>query len=157
MPRALLIYDAACTYCRRFVRTVHRLDRAKVLKTLAFDSPEAQSLLQAQFGSGYGFAMFLFESQTVSWGAGAAGRVAQILELPSWMARLAFRLYPTLVQLVSKLTRRERAVCGPDCVSTRHSSHEWAHAAPLTEAAHDRLRRLLAESGSPGSIENSLS
>jgi len=80
---------------------------------LPYESAQAQELLRAQFGENFGFAMFLFEEESVSWGSEAAKRVVQALSLPG--ASLAVWLYPKVVQVVSWLTRRQRRVCGPEC------------------------------------------
>lgn len=116
MSEKLLIYDGECAYCRGFAGLVRFLDRRKEITAIPFDAAESQALLRAQFGDEYGFAMYLFESERVSWGAEAARRIVESLSLPRWMARLAFRVYPSLVKLVSKLTRRTRPICGPGCI-----------------------------------------
>jgi predicted DCC family thiol-disulfide oxidoreductase YuxK len=115
MSRKILIYDGECAYCCGFVRFIRFLHRRKEIVALPFESPEAQALLRAQFGDKQGLAMYFFEGDRVSWGAEAAKRVAESVALPRWMARFAFHTYPLLVKLVSKLTRRRRAACGPDC------------------------------------------
>ncbi len=119
MANKLLIYDGQCAYCRGFVRLVRRLDFQEKFSTLPFESAEAQAILRAQFGDSFGFAMFLFEDESVSWGQEAAKRIVQTLSLPG--ARLAFWLYPLLVRLVSWLTRRQQTVCGPQCAGDRRT------------------------------------
>jgi predicted DCC family thiol-disulfide oxidoreductase YuxK len=113
----LLIYDGGCTYCRAFVSLLGRLDRQGRFSVMDYDSPQAQALLNSQFGEGYGFSMYLFEfnERRVSWGAEAARRVVESLQMPRLLAQLAFRTYPTLVRIVSRLTRHRRSVCGPEC------------------------------------------
>ncbi len=118
MATQLLIYDGDCAYCRGFVQLVRLLDRKRQISVLGFDAPEAQALLRAQFGEHFGFTMYLFEVEEVSWSREAARRIIESLSLPRWMAKLAFRIYPSLVHLVSKLTQRTRLVCGPKCVMT---------------------------------------
>lgn len=93
---------------------------------LPYESATAQELLRAQFGENFGFSMFLFEEDSVSWGREAAQRIVHALRLPG--ARLAFWLYPAIVSGVSRLTRRERAVCGPECF---HQTHNSSAQAPL--------------------------
>jgi predicted DCC family thiol-disulfide oxidoreductase YuxK len=110
-----LIYDGECAYCCGLVRLVHSLDRRKEIVALRFESPEAQALLRAQLGDKHGFAMYFFEGDRVSWGAEAAKRVAESVALPRWMARLTFRIYPSLVEVISKSLRRRRTVCGSGC------------------------------------------
>lgn len=112
--KLLLIYDGTCAYCRSFARLVRALDLRKRFVLLPFESDDAQRLLRAQFGESFGFAMFLFDAESVSWGSEAAKRIVQALSLPG--ASLAFWLYPKIVQVVSLLTRRQRSVCGPACV-----------------------------------------
>ena len=119
--RALLIYDGDCAYCRGFARLLNALDRGGRFAQLAFDAPDAQALLRSQFGADIGFAMYLVEPDRIHWGARAAERVTALLSAPAWIGRLAFRSYPTLVSIVSRLTRRERAVCGPGCAAGRSS------------------------------------
>ncbi len=113
----LLIYDGDCAYCRAFVSLLGRLDRRGRFSVMDYDSPQAQALLNSQFGEGYGFSMYLFEfdERRVSWGAEAARRVVESLRMPRLLAQLTFRTYPALVQVVSRLTRRRRSVCGPEC------------------------------------------
>lgn len=134
------IYDGDCAYCRAFVVVLQKLDRQKRFRALAFDAQEAQALLQAQFGERFGFAMYLLEPDLgeVSWGREAARRVIRGLGLPAAFARLAFWLYPALVRLVSKLTRRERRVCGPECAGSPGRGNQ-PQAVPLRQEA----RRLL--------------
>ncbi len=103
---------------------------------LPYESALAQELLRAQFGEDFGFAMFLFEEDSVSWGRQAAQRVIQKLALPG--ARLAFWLYPAIVAVVSRLTRRQRAVCGPACAQLSPKS-----SAPLEAPLTPESRRLL--------------
>lgn len=111
--KLLLIYDGTCAYCRGFARLVRALDRRKRFVLLPYESERAQHLLRAQFGENVGFAMFLFDEESVSWGREAARRIMYALRVPG--ARLAFWLYPLLVLIVSRLTRRQRSVCGPEC------------------------------------------
>jgi predicted DCC family thiol-disulfide oxidoreductase YuxK len=111
--KLLLIYDDGCAYCRGFAHLVRALDRRRRFALLPYESEHAQRLLRAQFGEDFGFAMFLFAEDTVSWGREAAQRIARELRVPG--ARLAFWLYPALVSTISRLTRRERPVCGPHC------------------------------------------
>lgn len=113
MITKLLIYDGACAYCRSFAWLVRALDWHKRFALLPYESAQAQELLRAQFGENFGFAMFLFDAESVSWGAEAARKIARALALPG--ASLAFWLYPKIVQLVSWLVRRQRRVCGPEC------------------------------------------
>lgn len=111
--KLLLIYDGACAYCRGFARLVRVLDQRKRFVLLPYESAKAQELLRAQFGENFGFSMFLFDENSVSWGREAAQRIVRELRVPG--ARVAFWLYPTLVAIVSLLTRRQRKVCGPEC------------------------------------------
>jgi predicted DCC family thiol-disulfide oxidoreductase YuxK len=137
MATKLLIYDDECAYCRGFARLARALDFSKKFALLPFESEPAQRLLRAQFGADFGFAMFLFEEDSVSWGRTAAQRIVQSLRLPG--ARLAFWLYPTIVSIVSRLTRRHRKVCGPGCAADGAA----LSAAPLTEHAQSELSQLL--------------
>ncbi|MDW8329959.1 MAG: DCC1-like thiol-disulfide oxidoreductase family protein, partial [Candidatus Bipolaricaulota bacterium] len=93
--KLLLIYDGTCAYCRGFARLVRLLDRRKKFALLPFESAEAQRVLRAQFGENVGFAMFLFDEESVSWGAEAAKRIVRALALPG--ASVAFWLYPKIV------------------------------------------------------------
>ncbi|MDW8031571.1 MAG: DCC1-like thiol-disulfide oxidoreductase family protein [Candidatus Bipolaricaulota bacterium] len=122
-PKLLLIYDGTCAYCRGFARLVRALDWRKKFALLPYESERAQHLLRAQFGENVGFAMFLFDEESVSWGREAARRIMNALRVPG--ARLAFWLYPVLVSVVSRLARRPRNVCGPAC------TRPWG-TAPLT-------------------------
>jgi predicted DCC family thiol-disulfide oxidoreductase YuxK len=137
MATKVLIYDGQCAYCRGFARLARALDFSKKFALLPFESEPAQRLLRAQFGADFGFAMFLFEEDSVSWGRAAAQRIVQSLRLPG--ARLAFWLYPTIVSIVSRLTRRHRKVCGPGCAADGAA----LSAAPLTEHAQSELSQLL--------------
>lgn len=136
MATKLLIYDGQCAYCRGFARVVRLLDRYKRLALLPYESAQAQELLQAQFGEDFGFAMFLFEEDSVSWGREAAQRIVRELRVPG--ARLAFWLYPALVAMVSWLTCRQRNVCGPACSHDAHQSP-----VPLQAALKPKLHTLL--------------
>jgi hypothetical protein len=98
------------------------MDRRPQIAVIPFDDPESQALLRAQFGESYGFAMYLFEREEVSWGAEAARRIVASIALPRWMSKLAFSIYPSMVKLVSMLTRRTRTVCGPDCLEQENVS-----------------------------------
>lgn len=142
MNTKLLIYDGKCFYCRSFVQLVHLLDRRKTIFVLPFDAPDSRALLHAQFGDHYGFAMYLFEHEQVSWGQEAAQRIIKTLLLPQWMARLAFHMYPSLVKLVSWLTRRERQFCGPN-YACLHNSSQKQQLEGLQEGALQELERLL--------------
>jgi predicted DCC family thiol-disulfide oxidoreductase YuxK len=135
MATKVLIYDGQCAYCRGFARLARTLDFSQKFALLPFESEPAQRLLRAQFGADFGFAMFLFEEDSVSWGRAAAQRIVQNLQLPG--ARLAFWLYPTIVSIVSRLTRRHR--CGPGCAADSSA----LSAAPLTEHAQAELSQLL--------------
>lgn len=115
----LVIYDGDCLYCRSFVRLLGWLDRQRRFRVLPYQSAESQALLRAQFGDHCGFSLFLFEENSVSWGREAARRIVKTLHLPG--APLAFWLYPTVVRVVSFLTRREQIVCGPECAG-RHAA-----------------------------------
>lgn len=136
----LIVYDGTCAYCRGFARLVRLLDRRKRFAVLPYESARAHELLRAQFGEDFGFAMFLFEEESVSWGAEAAKSIVRALALPG--ASVAFWLYPKIVQLVSWLTRRQRRVCGPECARPHG-------AAPLKPEAQKLLLSLQHESQSP--------
>lgn len=112
----IIIYDSGCAYCRGFVRLLSRLDRKKQFIAIPYDEKRAQELLQKQFGKKFGFSMYLFDQQQVCWGREAASKMVSSLSLPRWLAKIAFYVYPTLVRVVSKLTRRTRHVCGPECL-----------------------------------------
>jgi predicted DCC family thiol-disulfide oxidoreductase YuxK len=120
MIKKTLIYDGGCAYCRAFAALLKQLDRCRRFETFEYDSPQAQALLKAQFGEKYGFTMYLFEFDAgeVSWGAEAARRVVESLKMPQLLAKLVFFVYPALVRLVSRLTRRRRPVCGPECAGS---------------------------------------
>jgi predicted DCC family thiol-disulfide oxidoreductase YuxK len=137
MAKQVLIYDDECAYCRGFAHLVRPLDFRKRFIVLPFESDQAQALLRAQFGKDFGFAMFLFEEERVSWGAEAAKRIVQALALPG--ASLAFWLYPRVVRLVSWLTRRERTACGPEC-ATPEDKHQTV---PLQTQVKLSLERML--------------
>lgn len=122
MASQLVIYDGDCAYCRGFVQLIRILDRKRRISALCFDAPAAQALLRAQFGENYGFAMYLFEACEVSWSREAARRIVENISLPRWMVWMTFHVYPSLVRLVTKLTRRRRRVCGPDCIEQANLS-----------------------------------
>ncbi len=138
MATKLLIYDGECAYCRGFARLVGLLDSRKSLALLPFESEGAQRVLRAQFGDSFGFSMFLFEEDCVSWGREAARRIVQGLQVPG--ARVAFWLYPALVAIVSWLTRRQRKVCGPECVRNQQQASQVV---PLQAPVKLELQRLL--------------
>lgn len=135
----LLIYDSHCAYCRGCARVMRVLDLRKRCALLPFESDQAQSLLRAQFGQDFGFAMFLFEEESVSWDAEAAKRIVHVLALPG--ASLAFWLYPKIVRLVSWLTRRERTVCGPQCAEYKNRKN--TQIVPLKTHVKAELHKLL--------------
>lgn len=141
MADAVLIYDGQCGYCRGFARLVRLLDFRKRFILLPFESEHAQSLLRAQFGKDFGFAMFLFGGDTVSWGQEAAQRIMLRLGLPG--ARLAFWLYPQIVWLVSWLTRRGRTVCGPECAEYKNRDTKNTQIVPLKSHVKPELHKLL--------------
>jgi len=145
MATKLLIYDSECAYCRGFVQLIGLLDRREKISTLSFDAPDSQALLRAQFGARYGFAMYLFEREQVSWGPEAARRILEIISLPRWVAKLAFYVYPSLVRSVSWLTRRQRKVCGPNCAGHPNQAQKQQFAR-LQEGALQELKRLLHQS-----------
>lgn len=133
-----MIYDGECSYCRGFARLVRALDVRKRFALLPFESEDAQRLLRAQFGENFGFAMFLFEEDSVSWGSEAAKRIVQVLSLPG--ASLVFWLYPKVVQVVSWLTRRQRRVCGPECMQQQKQAYQ---AVPLQASVRLELQQFL--------------
>ena len=133
--KLLLIYDGECTYCRGLARLVRALDVRRRFFILPYASAEAQHLLRAQFGENFGFSMFLFEEDSVSWGREAARRIVQGLKVPG--ARVAFWLYPIIVSVVSRLTRRTRPVCGPEGAAT------ISHRLPLAPTVRQHLQELL--------------
>ncbi len=114
--RMIVIYDNQCAYCRGFVQILKKLDKHKKFFVLPYEDQSAQTLLQAQFGRAFGFSMYLFEKNQVSWGREAAKRITAALSLPKALAELVFATYPAIVKFVSKLTGRTRAVCGPACL-----------------------------------------
>ncbi|MFB6285838.1 MAG: DCC1-like thiol-disulfide oxidoreductase family protein [Candidatus Bipolaricaulia bacterium] len=146
MPDTLLIYDGDCRYCRTFVRLLAGLDRQDRFVQRPFDAPDAQAVLRAQFGDAIGFAMYLVEADRVSWGARAAERVVEKLGGPRPLKRplkgLALRLYPWLLGIVSRLSGREREVCGPAC-AVPSSGPTDAGRVPLVERAAVELRRVV--------------
>ena len=145
MTPMLLIFDAECGYCRGFVRAVRRLDSRKQFYIIPYEAQEAQALLRTQFGDKYGFTLYLFERQEVSWGQEAARRIIESISLPRWMARLAFYLYPALVGLVSRLTRRMRPVCDPDCMELINSFPRQ-QLTKIENSAARELQRILSSS-----------
>lgn len=143
-PQALLIYDGDCAYCRAFARLLCALDRRGQFRQLPFDAPDAQALLRAQFGVDSGFAMYLTEADRIHWGARAAERVMARLSAPTWISRLAFRSYPTLVSIVSRLSRRRRTVCGPACAAGASNDGDRDHGSlELSADARETLRNLI--------------
>lgn len=142
MAKEVLIYDGECSYCRGFARLVRLLDRRKQISMAPFDASESQGLLRAQFGDNYGFSMYLFEAEEVSWGREAARRIIESVSLPRWMARLAFYVYPSCVRLMSKVTGRTRTVCGPDCAG-RSSHLQKRQFLKIHESALQELQRVL--------------
>lgn len=145
MESKLIIYDGSCAYCRGFIQLVRVLDRKGVISSLPFDDPRVHELLRAQFEDRYGFAMYLFERDEarVSWGARAAQRIVESISLPRGLGRLAFRLYPSLVGLVSRLAHRTRKVCGPGCVGGGDATLvRERSSAELCEETLQRMREL---------------
>ena len=140
MARALLIYDGDCAYCRGLARLASRLDRGRELALADYDQPEVQALLRAQFGDGYGLAMYCFQPGGVAWGSHAAERVALLLGAPPLLGRLVYRFYPRIVWGVSRLSRRARPVCGPDC-----AGQEAGREVPLRPEAVPLFTCLLGE------------
>lgn len=150
--RALLIYDGDCAYCRGFSRLLSHLDRTGQLVQLPFDATDAQELLRAQFGDATGFAMYLVEADRIHWGARAAERVTALLAAPMWLSKLALRSYPTVVSLVSRLSRRRRTVCGPGCAMDAPTGARDQGTAALTHAARDVFAQLTrADASAPTS------
>jgi len=111
--KAILIYDGVCSYCRRFAQAARWLNRRGSLQILPFQGKDAQALLQAQFGAQTGFTMYLFKRGEVHWAQAAARETVTHLSLPRWLGWLAFRVYPAVVSMVSRLTGRRQAVCMP--------------------------------------------
>jgi predicted DCC family thiol-disulfide oxidoreductase YuxK len=108
-----LIYDGDCSYCRSFARLIQTLDRKRQLTILTYQTEQAQAILEAQFGSEIGFTMYLFDQAQVYWAQAAARKVVEVLGWPRWLAAVAYRIYPTMVTTVSRLTHREQQVCMP--------------------------------------------
>lgn len=137
----LLIYDGNCAYCRAFVAALQKLDGRERFRVLEFDSPRALEVLRVQFGGRYGFALYLFELDIgeVSWGREAVRRAVWGLGWPRSVAYVAFWLYPVVVRLVSRLTRRTRRVCGPECAGTVHPGSR-RRSLPLREETRALLR-----------------
>jgi predicted DCC family thiol-disulfide oxidoreductase YuxK len=108
-----LIYDGNCSYCRRFARLIQTFNRKHQLIILTYQTKQAQALLKAQFGSDIGFTMYLFDQDQVYWAQAAARQVVDVLGWPRWMAAVAYKIYPTIVTTVSRLTRRAQQVCLP--------------------------------------------
>lgn len=153
MSRKILIYDHGCTYCKAFVRLLHRFDRQDSIRTIGYDAPAAQALLKAQFGTHFGFSMYFFEQERVSWGREAAENVSRSLSMPRFLSRSIFHLYPTLVSLVSKLTRRQRQVCGPECFGAANVGSEKMNAS-LTEDTMNEIAFIFGnESESSGTAQ----
>jgi len=146
--RSVLIYDGECAYCRRFAWAARRLDRRGRVRPLAYDDAEARALLNAQFGDRPGFTMYLFRGERVYWAQAAARELVRVLGLPGPVSWLAFRLYPALVKLVTRLTRRERAVCMPG-QGACSAALAGAGSAPLSDGARRRLVRA-ADPGQAG-------
>lgn len=146
MPETLLIYDGDCRYCRAFARLLAGLDRQDRFVQRPFDAPDAQVMLRAQFGDAFGFAMYLVEADRVSWGARAAERVVEALGGPRLLKRpltwLAFRLYPWVLRTVTRLSRRERKVCGPACALPTSGTPDAGSVRLTEEAAAELGRRL---------------
>ncbi len=146
--RAVLIYDGDCAYCRRFAWAARRLDRSGRVRPLEYDAEGAQALLAAQFGDRPGFTMYLFRGERVYWAQAAARELVSLLGLPAFVSWLAFRLYPALVKFVTRLTRRERAVCMPG-QGACSAALTGAGSAPLSAEARGQLARV-ADPGQAG-------
>lgn len=104
-----LVFDGSCGYCS----AVARIASLGGIQTLPYESEEANELL-AVFEEP-GFTLYLFDGRTVHWGSRAAEEVASRLHVPYPFVRLVGWLYPSLVSVVSVLTRRRRSVGGPTC------------------------------------------
>ena len=143
--RALLAYDGDCAYCRGFARLLGRLDRRRRIEARPLADPDVDALLAAQFGAQTGFAMFLVEAERVHWGANAAERVPALLAWPRWISRLAFRVYPMLVRIVSRLTRRERTVCGPGCAIDGPAAERDHGTVKLADEAREVFNSLMGD------------
>lgn len=149
---ALLIYDGDCTYCRGFARLLYRLDRRCQFDARPLSDADAHELLSAQFGAQTGFAMYLVEPDRVHWGANAAERVPALMAWPRWMSRLAFRIYPTLVRIVSWLSRRERTACSPGCAMGASNVGHDRGSVELSQEARDVFRRLMGDGAHEGDV-----
>ncbi|MDY6771352.1 MAG: hypothetical protein SV186_05375 [Candidatus Nanohaloarchaea archaeon] len=109
MDEAVLVYDGTCGYCS----TVAKIAAIGGIRTLPYESKEAQQLLDVFDDKG--FTLYLFDGETVHWGSKAAEAVASHLHMPGILVRSVGKLYPYLLALVSFLTRRGREVSGPSC------------------------------------------
>lgn len=137
----LLIYDGECGYCRRFAKTAQWLDRRHHLQLLTYQSEQAQKVLNAQFGDNTGFTLYLFNNEEVFWAQSAARETLRRLGLPRWVQWLGFRIYPKVVDVVTKLTGRQQAVCMPNegrCVRAQTGEGNMA----LTSEANRQLALL---------------
>jgi len=112
--KTVLIYDGECSYCRRFAKTARWLDRGHQLDLLTYQSSPAQTILKAQFGNDAGFTMYLFNQTEVFWAQSAAREATRLLGLPRWIQWLGFRMYPKVVEVVTRLTGRQETVCMPN-------------------------------------------
>ena len=85
--------------------------------------------------------MYLFETRQVGWRKEAAKRIVEADRLPKWLAKLAFEIYPYLVNFISKLTRRKQNVCGPECFETDDAKIKrmWTENRVKTQAVMARL------------------
>ena len=121
---SVLIYDGDCAYCQGFVNLLKKFRGKHNIITIQYNDKRAQKLLIAQFGTLFGFSMYFIEAERVSWGKEAAKRIVSSLSLPRWLSSIAFTTYPSLVNVVSKLTGRSRKVCGPECFGAAEASEE---------------------------------
>lgn len=141
MLNKILIYDGDCAYCQGFVSLLNRFDSRHKVTAIKYDDKLAQQLLIAQFGTLFGFSMYLFEVESVSWGKEAAKRIVESLSFPKWLSSIAFRIYPKLVNLVSKLSGRSRKVCGPECFASKRATDDrmWVD---ITSECYDVMQKI---------------
>jgi predicted DCC family thiol-disulfide oxidoreductase YuxK len=154
MNGKILIYDQDCTYCKAFVKLVDRFDRAKSIRSIGYDDVDAQSLLKVQFGTLFGFAMYFFEEEKVSWGREAAENIIKSLAFPRWISKIAFYVYPSFVSIVTKLTNRDRKVCGPECAGAAKMDSSKLNSSLLEETIRE-IERILSAKGKDSELSKS--
>lgn len=93
MSRSLLVYDGSVEVLRATAEALTA--RAADLRAVAWDRPEVQAFLEAQFGD-RPFALILVEDDTVHVGSATVRRVLEAQDLPEAVVDLFEEAYPAV-------------------------------------------------------------